>query len=525
MPRQAAMALPAGWAEESPGTACLARWPESGYGSLLYIIVDQLPPSTGCRAHALPDPLRLPAGGAAPRAMAWPPLFPFRRSINKMKAPHPTHRPQPGRTAGLAALLLWLLVFAPLAGGATRVLYLGDSFSKGAFGRNLDAQMRAAGLEVYTSVTGGASAYDWLPEFGATSTNIGYWEKTPKKEFRVTHLSRVPKINEMVERWRPNVVVIQGGTNMYSVLTSKRRPKAQNIAELERLLNRIGQIVSSSGARLYWITPASAHPKRFSSELQAEMRAILTRVADRYGRTFDSYAVTRFTDPYPGTDGIHYGPNEATAWSRLVAKDLIYYSDRLGGGRRAFASSTGPAEPRASATATRGRGFWDIFRRNRASAPSPASPPAEPERRPASLPPGPSADPADSPSVTIRRAEDTPPGPSPEPARQEPALQVEVVLRQKSMIGNLGEVTYRSALGVFEYEVMAVPQGTYAAKTIRIAHLIVMNNQYTSINQRPLGSRMTLEVERLSKYPNLEKIQMVDDLEPAYDLDVFVPKL
>jgi hypothetical protein len=36
---------------------------------------------------------------------------------------------------------------------------------------------------------------------------------------------------------------------------------------------------------------------------------------------------------------------------------------------------------------------------------------------------------------------------------------------------------------------------------------------------------MTLQVERLSRYPNLEKIQTVDDLEAAYDLPVFVPKL
>jgi hypothetical protein len=52
-----------------------------------------------------------------------------------------------------------------------------------------------------------------------------------------------------------------------------------------------------------------------------------------------------------------------------------------------------------------------------------------------------------------------------------------------------------------------------------------MNNQYTAINERPLGYAMTLQVERLSRYPNLEKIQTVDDLEAAYDLPVFVPKL
>ena len=432
------------------------------------------------------------------------------------------HRSCGWRRALWRALVLFWLGMAPLALGATRVLFLGDSFSKGPFGRNLDAQMRAAGLEVYTSVTGGASAYDWLPEFGATSTDIGYWEKTPKKEFRVTHLSRIPKINEMVNRWQPNVVVIQGGTNMYSVLTSKRRPKAQNIAELERLLNRIGQIVTASGARLYWITPATAHPKRFSPELQAEMRSILKRVAGRYGRTFDSYAVTRFTDPYPGTDGIHYGPTEATAWSRLVARDVIGYSSRSGGGRRGLASNDGDA--RDGQGSGRGRGIWDIFRRNRTpSAPTEDRATEEPARRQASLTPDPKPG-NESPSVTVRRAEDVPEAAPPSPAGP-PPIEVDVVLRRKSAVGNLAEVTYRSALGVFEYEVVSVRRGQYPAKSMRIAHLIVMNNQYTSINQRALGSRMTLEVEPLSKYPNLEKIQLVDTLDPAYELDLFVPKL
>ena len=202
------------------------------------------------------------------------------------------------------------LIGAP-ASAATRILFLGDSFSKGPFGRTLDASLRAAGLEVYTSVTGGASCYDWLPEYGRTSCDIGYWEKTPRNEYRVGYISRVPKLDELVARWKPNIVVIQGGTNMYSVLTSKRRPHDANVAELERLLSRVGEIVTSGKAKLYWITPATAHAKRFSPELQAEMRSILTRVGGRYGRVYDSYSVTRFTEPYPGSDGIHYGPTEA----------------------------------------------------------------------------------------------------------------------------------------------------------------------------------------------------------------------
>jgi hypothetical protein len=146
------------------------------------------------------------------------------------------------------------------------------------------------------------------------------------------------------------------------------------------------------------------------------------------------------------------------------------------------------------------------------------TPPRPVERTPASAPPS-AAQPANS-----QPTADAPPA-SNNSQPDSPPLEVEVVLRQKSAVANLGEVTYRSALGVFDYEVIAVHQGSYPAPSMRIAHLIVMNNQYTSINQRPLGSRMRLQVERLSKYPNLEKIQTVDDLPPAYNLDVFVPKL
>ena len=49
---------------------------------------------------------------------------------------------------GMAVVLLWLMMIVS-APAVTRVLYLGDSFSKGAFGRTLDAQLRAAGMEVW----------------------------------------------------------------------------------------------------------------------------------------------------------------------------------------------------------------------------------------------------------------------------------------------------------------------------------------------------------------------------------------
>jgi hypothetical protein len=53
-----------------------------------------------------------------------------------------------------------------------------------------------------------------------------------------------------------------------------------------------------------------------------------------------------------------------------------------------------------------------------------------------------------------------------------------------------------------------------------------MNNQYTRTNALPLGYHIeSIALERLSRYPNLLKLQTIDDLEPAYELPIFVPKL
>ena len=58
-----------------------------------------------------------------------------------------------------------ILIFGPVQAEKTRVLYLGDSLSMGAFGKTLDSGLRNQGMEVYTVVAGGASPYYWLKAY------------------------------------------------------------------------------------------------------------------------------------------------------------------------------------------------------------------------------------------------------------------------------------------------------------------------------------------------------------------------
>ena len=61
----------------------------------------------------------------------------------------------------------------------TSILYLGDSMSMGAFGKEFDIKMREAGFDVYTYVAGGATPYYWLSRYEPIASDIGFWEKTP----------------------------------------------------------------------------------------------------------------------------------------------------------------------------------------------------------------------------------------------------------------------------------------------------------------------------------------------------------
>ena len=94
--------------------------------------------------------------------------------------------------------------------------------SMGAFGKTFDQEMREAGFDVYTFVAGGATPYYWLSRYSTITGPIGYWEKTPGGEQRENVARGVPKVESLLERYDPDVVVVQTGTNLYSTLRSKR---------------------------------------------------------------------------------------------------------------------------------------------------------------------------------------------------------------------------------------------------------------------------------------------------------------
>jgi len=356
------------------------------------------------------------------------------------------------------------------AASKAKILYLGDSLSIGAFGQTFDAALRSSGFHVHTVVAGGASPYYWLKNYQPLPCTIGFWEKSEESEKRVGYVRAVPKIEDLISTTKPNVVVVQTGINLYATLRSKRRPKEENVAEVCSLIDQMCYAIADGGAVAYWVLPPHSHEERYSKDLQDELASLMRGVVEKYeGAVFDSQKVTHFVDPYPATDGIHYGPVEARGWAEKVSSHF-----------NEFMEVAPAAEKRTLVRAA----------------------------------------PLQNPPAGRFAATETGVGTQ---LPDEVALLVR--LEAKSEIKNPAELDYANALGLFEYAVVKDLRGNFPYDRIRIAQGIVFGRKLTGAAKAEIGSERDLVLVPLSKYKNLSTWQMVDDLRPNFEIPVYTPRL
>jgi len=372
------------------------------------------------------------------------------------------------------AMLGCLLPLSAASPAKSKVLYLGDSLSIGAFGTTLDSSLRSSGFEVRTVVAGGASPYYWLKNYQALPCTIGFWEKTDTSEKRVGYVRAVPKLEDLIADSKPNVVVVQTGINLYATLRSKRRTKEENVEEVRSLIDQMCFSIAQGGAISYWVLPPQSHEERYSREIQDELASLMRSVVEKYeGTVFESQKVTKFVDPYPATDGIHYGPEEARGWAVQVS-----------------------------------RHFNDFMRVN---------PPVAARSIIRALPLQDTA--GKSPGVPLAAVTDG--------LTVDAASEVELLLRleEKSEIKNLAELDYANALGVYEYRVVRDVRGNYPFDRIRVAQGIVFGRKLTGAANHEIGSEIELCLVPLSEYKTLSTWQVVDDLRPNFEMPLYTPKL
>ena len=215
-----------------------------------------------------------------------------------------------------------------------KVLLIGDSLSFGPFGEELEGFLHKwnAPSDVCVFASCGSSPEHWLKNTPDFMTPCGYRESTPDGAWKVDFANgryprpvRTPKIPEILARFRPQMVVVQLGTNWMDSLpaTASQDGDAHKQAIREFLKELRAQ--SPPPARIVWVMPPES--SKYSATVKAEVDRWITECAKELG--FQTILSRRITGKYipgkTGGDGVHYGSAEAEKWAKSV-NWLLYVS-------------------------------------------------------------------------------------------------------------------------------------------------------------------------------------------------------
>lgn len=208
--------------------------------------------------------------------------------------------------------------------GATRVLMIGDSLSAGPFGESVQQHLaRKFGPQnVAAYASCGSSPEHWLQDEAGFYTKCGYRESTPDKppvmrDFvngKPPRPTLTPKLEPIVRRFQPTVVVVQLGTNWMD------RPLSDG--EITSFLNRfISAARGRSVRQIVWIAPPDS--SSMPAKAQARVHRLIQQGAKR-GRfdVIDSRELTNYVPGKTGGDGVHYNSESSRAWAARVNSRL-----------------------------------------------------------------------------------------------------------------------------------------------------------------------------------------------------------
>ena len=210
-----------------------------------------------------------------------------------------------------------------------KVLMIGDSLPVSGFGdavrEHLERQFGRDNVAFFASC--GSSPESWLREEPVFHTRCGYREKTPTSDvYRDYHNGKkpavvaTPKVESLIERYKPTIVIVQLGTNWMDQALSDNQIRAV----LERFISAVHR---GGTRRMIWIGPPDS--SRFSKVQNRIYRLIQQSVRWRGDPMIDSRRFTRYVLGKTGGDGIHYNRESGEAWAKpvIASIDQILASD------------------------------------------------------------------------------------------------------------------------------------------------------------------------------------------------------
>jgi hypothetical protein len=202
-----------------------------------------------------------------------------------------------------------------------KVLMIGDSLSVGGFGdtvrEHLEQGFGRQNVAFFASC--GSSPESWLEDEKVFYTKCGYREKTPTTDvYRDYHNGKkpppvaTPKIETLIARYKPTIVIVQLGTNWMDQTLSDDY--------IRHVLRRFVSAVHGDGTRrMIWIGPPDS--SRFS-KVQSRIYRLIQQSLPRGDPVIDSRRFTRYVMGKTGGDGIHYNRESGEAWAKPVNASL-----------------------------------------------------------------------------------------------------------------------------------------------------------------------------------------------------------
>jgi hypothetical protein len=362
----------------------------------------------------------------------------------------------------------------PVVQEPVRVMILGDSLALCGFGSRLDKRFRESAnvRSTNTYMACGTVPMSWLkePPYGNLKTYCGFWSiedpvaanKKPAS-FQDTYgmgkgkpkAYTVPKIEDLFAKAAPEVLILQTGTNLFSLFRDGKTVQPEHHApmlrsQIQPFLAKILKLPQPPRA-IYWV--ASPTSGRVSTDVQDFVIEQVTAMVGPMAKVIDSRQLVSF--PYR-----HMEPDK----EHFIGQDMDQWADRV----------------------------YDIVQRDLASHPLPlalARPPGLPSER-----------------IAVAK-------PVGKPDLNDPtAVRLTARLIGKTKPMPLAQLKpYNEAIVGFVYEVQKVTQGEYPHSKIVVMHPAYIADVSQPLDRLRLGKTYELNVHELQESSPWSRAKPKDD--------------
>ena len=213
-----------------------------------------------------------------------------------------------------SSLLYFTNVFCSEINLNPTILYIGDSHSFGKLGTVVEKRLSSISDHVILESSCGSTANTWLGKSGFEKTVCGFWKKDGNEEIRSAN-HQVPKFSEELEKYRPQVVVVQLGTNM--AVGSNPINSTSSILEIMKQ-------IKEANAQCIWVGPPDANSTIVTkSNLKIVNNLLFDLSAKNNCYYIDSLQLTEF--PKSSKEGIHYPPSLSTEWGEKISSAILAF--------------------------------------------------------------------------------------------------------------------------------------------------------------------------------------------------------